>query len=93
MPGHMGNRWRVNKGLKIWRINTKTNTMWVSGHSIPGHPNQLVYIYDTILPLRQPKEPYHAPTFLGDESQLPEDIYDEQVHPYSDPTIFYEPEK
>lgn len=93
MPGHMGYRWRVNKGLKIWRINTKTNTMWVSGHSIPGHPNQHVYIYDTKLPLRQPKEPLLYPTFLGDDSQLPEDIYDDAVHQYGDATILYEPEK
>jgi hypothetical protein len=66
--------------------------MWVSGHSIPGNPNQHVYVYDTALPLRQPKEPYPYPTFLGDDSQLPEDIFDESVQPYG-ATIFYEPEK
>lgn len=93
MPGCMGNKWRTLRGMKIWRINTKMNTMWVSGHSIAGQPNQFVYIYDTVLPNRQPKEPYPLPTFLGDESQLPEDIYDEKVHPFGDPTIFFEPEK
>lgn len=92
MPGWMGNKWRVLRGLKIWRINTATNTMWVSGYSVAGSINDYVYIYDTVLPTRSPKEPYHMPTFLGDESQLPEDIYDDKVHKFSDPTIFYEPE-
>lgn len=92
MPGHMGNRWRVSKGLKIWRINTKTNTMWVTGHGIAGDPNGLVYIYDTVLPLRKTKEP-HFPTFAGNEAELPEDIYADGVHNFSEPTIFYEPEK
>lgn len=93
MPGHMGNRWRVLKGVKIWRINTQMNTMWVSGHAIPGNPNDLVYIYDTILPLRKPKEPLPVPTFLGDDSKLPEDIYEDSIHQFGDPTITFEPEK
>lgn len=93
MPGQMGNQWRVLRGLRIWRINTETNTMWVSGIAVAGCINDFVYIYDTVLPLRMPKEPYPMPTFLGDDSQLPEDIYDEQVHKFSDPTILYEPEK
>lgn len=92
LPGHMGNRWRLSKGCKIWRINTKTNTLWVSGHAIPGNTNGLVYIYDSILPLRRPMAP-HFPTFTGNEADLPEDIYAEDVHPFTAPTIFYEPEK
>lgn len=93
MPGQMGHKWRILRGLKIWRINTKTNTMWVSGRAIAGNPGDLVYIYDTVLPLRQPKEPPHFPTFLGDESQLPEDIYEETIHKFDDMTITFEPEK
>jgi len=92
MPGHMGNRWRIAKGCKIWRINTKTNTMWVSGHSVPGDCNSLVYIYDSLLPLRRTLNP-HFPTFTGNEDELPEDIYAEEVHHFSDPTIMFEPEQ
>lgn len=92
MPGHMGNRWRIAKGLKIWRINTKTNTLWVSGRGIAGDPNGLCYIYDSILPLRLPQQP-HFPTFIGDEAALPEDIYADEVHKFTDPTILFEPEK
>lgn len=92
MPGQMGNKWRTMKGLKIWRINTKTNTMWVSGHSVCGDPNKHVYVFDSMMFHRRPKEP-HCPTFLGNEADLPEDIYDDEVHQFKDPTIFYEPEK
>ncbi|CRL07730.1 CLUMA_CG020684, isoform A [Clunio marinus] len=93
MPGHMGNRWRIAKGLKIWRINTSTNTLWVSGHGMPGDVNGLVYVYDTVLPLRKYRDPPPFPTFTGNENELPEDIYHEEVHKFEDPTIFFEPEK
>jgi len=92
MPGHMGNRWRYSKGCRIWRINTKTNTMWVSGFAIPGDPNSLVYIYDSKLIRRRPIKP-HFPTFAGNEEELPEDLYVDEVHKFNDPTIFFEPEK
>lgn len=85
----MGNRYRVAKGLKIWRINTKYNVLWVSGQAIPGEVNTLVNIYDTKLPLRFPKDlPF--PTYLDTENDdLIEDIYDEEVHPFSETTILY----
>lgn len=92
MPGHMGNRWRKLKGCKIWRINTKTNCIWVSGHAVAGDPNGLVYIYDSILPRKRPVNP-PFPTFTGNEAELPDDIFDEQIHQMKEPTIFYEPEK
>lgn len=89
MPGHMGNRYRVAKGLKIWRINTKYNVLWVSGQAIPGEVNSLVNIYDTKLPLRLPKDlPF--PTYWDTENDdLIEDIYDEEVHQFSESTILY----
>lgn len=92
MPGHMGNRWRYSRGCRIWRINTKTNTLWVSGHAIPGNVNGLVYIYDTLLPLKR-NENTHFPTFKGIEEELPEDIFHDDVHQFKDPTIIFEPEK
>lgn len=92
MPGHMGNKMRNAKGCRIWRINTKTNTLWVSGHAIPGDPNSLVYIYDTALPRRKTVNP-PFPTFTGSQEDLPDDIFLEDVHRMSEPTIFYEPEK
>lgn len=93
MPGHMGNRYRVAKGLKIWRINHKYNVLWVSGCAIPGETNSVVYIYDTMLPLRKPTQPLPFPTFLNlDNEPLPEDVYDKEVHVFSDPNITYQEE-
>lgn len=90
MPGHMGNRYRVAKGLKIWRINTKYNVLFVSGLAIPGETNSIVYVFDTKLPLRKPNSALPFPTYFGSESETtPEDIYDEDVHLFSDPTILY----
>lgn len=89
MPGHMGNRYRTLRGLKIWRINTKYNVLWVSGQNIAGETNSIVTIYDTVLPLKKPKEPLPFPTYLNDEESLPDDIFDDQVHKFSDPTIIY----
>lgn len=89
----MGRDWNTAKGLKIWRINTKYNVMWVSSSSIPGETNNLVYIYDTILPLRKPKSPLPFPTFFGDEKELPEDIWSEELHDFQDKSIIFEEKK
>ena len=92
MPGHMGNTWRIAKGLKIWRINTQYNVMWVSGSAIPGETNHLCYIYDTILPLRQPKTPPHFPTYFeNNEENL--DLWSDELHNFNDKSILFEVEK
>nr|XP_016942058.1 39S ribosomal protein L3, mitochondrial [Drosophila suzukii] len=92
MPGHMGNRWRIIKGLRVWRINTKYNVMWVQGSSVPGPTGGLVYIYDTILPLRRNKEAPPFPTFYGETQQGADDIWYEKVHSFKNESITYENE-
>ncbi|XP_052849551.1 39S ribosomal protein L3, mitochondrial [Drosophila gunungcola] len=92
MPGHMGNRWRIIKGLRVWRINTKYNVMWVQGSSVPGPTGGLVYIYDTILPLRKNKEAPPFPTFYGELPQSADDIWYEKVHDFKNESITYENE-
>ncbi|TDG42348.1 hypothetical protein AWZ03_011236 [Drosophila navojoa] len=93
LPGHMGNRWRITKGLRIWRINTKYNVMWVQGSAVPGSTNGLVYIYDTILPLRKPQVAPPMPTLYEQpEDDAPDDIWYEQVHNFKDESITYKPE-
>ncbi|KAK5646621.1 hypothetical protein RI129_005085 [Pyrocoelia pectoralis] len=93
MPGHMGNRYRFAKGLKIWRINTKLNVLWVSGIAVPGATNSLVYIYDTNLPRRKPSNPLAFPTYFGlGDAVAEEDIYEESLHRFSDPTIVFQKE-
>lgn len=92
MPGFMGNRYRVAKGLKVWRINTKYNVLWVSGHAIPGETNDVVYIYDSILPTRKASSPLPFPTYLLND-EVPEDIYDKDVHLFEEPSIIFEETK
>lgn len=96
LPGHMGNRWRKAKGMRIWRINTKYNVMWVQGSAIPGPTNGLVYIYDTILPLRKHKTAPPFPTTFEEELEAltgqSNDIWYEEVHNFKDDTITFQPE-
>ncbi|XP_014676424.1 PREDICTED: 39S ribosomal protein L3, mitochondrial-like isoform X2 [Priapulus caudatus] len=99
MPGHMGNEWRILKGLKIWRINTKYNVLYVHGPCVPGPHHCYVRVMDTILPLRKrkgdgPKPPF--PTWFADDykdQEIPEEIFDESLHRFTASSIEFEEEK
>lgn len=100
MPGHMGNRWRVNKGCEILRINTKYNVIWLRGNSIPGTVGDYCYMFDTLLPSKRLKKkkmnfpPVHFPTYVEEgNEEVPEDLYHADVHNFSDASITYEKEK
>ncbi|XP_062980835.1 large ribosomal subunit protein uL3m [Elgaria multicarinata webbii] len=90
MPGQMGNRYRTVKGLKVWRISAKHNIVYVNG-AVPGHRNCLVKIRDSSLPAYQDdckNSPF--PTFFADgEEELPDDLYDEEVFQFSEPSITF----
>ncbi|XP_045785966.1 39S ribosomal protein L3, mitochondrial [Maniola jurtina] len=89
MPGHMGNRWRILRGVKILRINTKYNILWTLGVGIPGETGAMCYLFDTVLPLRKLKTPPPFPTQpLVDD--LPLEYYDESIHTFDRPTITFE---
>jgi len=93
LPGHMGNRYRYLKGVKILRVNTKYNVIWVLGQCLPGETGNLLQIYDTILPHKRFKEAPHFPTYFPTtENELPEELYDEEVHPFGEPTLEYKVE-
>ena len=92
MPGPMGKKWRMLLGLKIWRINNKYNILYVHGPSIPGPTHCYVRIADTCLPkhrVKLTKESHPPfPTFFVDEQTImPEEIFDKELHKYSEPTI------
>lgn len=63
--------------------------IWVLGHNIPGETNTYCYMYDTLLPLRQPKIVPNFPTYLPSitEESFPEDLYADDVHVFADSTI------
>lgn len=87
----MGNRYRKLKGLQIVRINKEYNVMWVTGQNIPGEHNNIVYIYDTILPLkRRIIQPPFPTRFEDDDSE--NDALADNYHDFRNPTIFYEDE-
>ncbi|KAJ8867741.1 hypothetical protein PR048_031544 [Dryococelus australis] len=95
MPGHMGNRFRILKGLKILRINTKYNVLWVKGPAVAGETNNICYIYDTFLPLKKTNEAPCFPTFYPEdlEEPLPDELYSDELHPFSAPTITFQDPK
>lgn len=91
MPGHMGNRWRTLRGVKVLRIDTKHNVIWTLGVAIPGETGAMCYLYDTILPLRKHKSSPPFPTQLI-TTDLQLEYYDESVHQFELPSISYEEE-
>nr|CAG4647105.1 EOG090X07HN [Megafenestra aurita]SVE92435.1 EOG090X07HN [Megafenestra aurita] len=88
MPGHMGSERRFNKGLKVMRINTKYNVIYVKG-SVPGATNSIVQIFDTILSRRRLTEAPPHPTYFPPEdgTLVQEDIYDPSLHVFGSPSI------
>ncbi|XP_069667872.1 large ribosomal subunit protein uL3m isoform X1 [Haliaeetus albicilla] len=90
MPGKMGNIYRTSFGLKVWRINTKHDIIYVNG-SVPGHTNCLVKVRDSKLPTYKDcnKNP-PFPTFFADgDEKLPEDLYDKEIFQFTDPSVTY----
>ncbi|XP_050520654.1 39S ribosomal protein L3, mitochondrial [Daktulosphaira vitifoliae] len=92
MPGHMGNRYRIHRGATILRINHKFNVIWVKGVASPGETNSIVYLYDTLLPLRKPKTALPFPTSKRSEDNEI-DSYADEVYKFTDQTITFEEEK
>ncbi|XP_066049582.1 large ribosomal subunit protein uL3m [Chamaea fasciata] len=88
LPGKMGNIYRTSFGLKVWRINTKHDIIYVNG-SVPGHTNCLVKVRDSKLPTYKDcnKNP-PFPTFFADgDEELPEDLFDEEIFQFTDPSV------
>ncbi|XP_058233404.1 large ribosomal subunit protein uL3m-like isoform X1 [Hemibagrus wyckioides] len=86
MPGRMGNVYDTAFGLKVWRVNTKNNILYVNG-SVPGHRNCLVKVRDTVLPrhLEKNKNPPFPTYFADGDEELPEDLYTEDMFQFGEP--------
>lgn len=65
------------------------NVLWVQGPAVPGSVGAYVYIYDTRLVLRRPSLENHPPfpTFFQDEEDIEEELYDEELHVFNQPSI------
>ena len=96
MAGKMGGMWRKLYGLKVWRINNQYNVIYVNGPVIPGPNHCYVRITDTNLKAKiksiAPNNHPPFPTFLIDEAKEPleEEVFDEQLHKFKDPTLKFE---
>ncbi|KAG8188585.1 hypothetical protein JTE90_005941 [Oedothorax gibbosus] len=94
MPGLMGGRKRLIVGLRIWRINTKYNVIYVHGPAVPGVNNNYVTIHDSYVPKKCHKEdnPPPFPTFYPEDAEepFPENIFHENIHNFSDPSVTFE---
>ncbi|XP_056275712.1 39S ribosomal protein L3, mitochondrial [Pseudoliparis swirei] len=88
MPGMMGNIFVTAYGLKIWRVNTKYNVLYVHG-SVPGHRNCTLKIKDTSLPTRSSSllSPPFPTYFTEEEGDLDEDLYDDNLFVHTDPSL------
>ncbi|XP_072139415.1 large ribosomal subunit protein uL3m isoform X1 [Mobula birostris] len=89
MPGRMGNIYRTAHGLKVWRVNTKQNILYIHG-SVPGHKNCLVKVIDSGLPnLKEHNKNPPFPTYFADDEneELPEDLFDDEVYQFTEPSV------
>lgn len=88
MPGKMGNVTKTAHGLKIWRVNTKYNILYVNG-SVHGHRNCLVKVRDTVLPTRKSSllNPPFPTYFTEEEEELEENLYDESLFVHTEPSL------
>jgi len=99
LPGHMGNEWRVGFNLKILRINTKYNVVYVKG-TCPGPPHAVMRLFDSNhhdqlkreTPQSHPPLPTHIEGLVEGGGGTPDengDIFDETLFNFSQPSISY----
>ncbi|XP_041822949.1 39S ribosomal protein L3, mitochondrial [Melanotaenia boesemani] len=88
MPGQMGNVYVTAYGLKIWRVNTKFNVLYVHG-SVPGHRNCVLKVRDTVMPNRSSTllNPPFPTYFTEEETDLDEDLYDENLFVHTEQSL------
>ncbi|KFV69344.1 hypothetical protein N307_00618, partial [Dryobates pubescens] len=73
---------------QVWRINTKHDIIYVNG-TVPGHSSCLVKVRDSKLPTCRASNSHPPfPTFFADgDEELPEDLYDEEVFQFTEPSL------
>lgn len=62
----------------------------VTGHNVPGELNNIVYIFDTILPLKRSKLKPPFPTSFDECLKTDVDVFAEKYHDFRNPTILFE---
>ncbi|CAA3033280.1 60S ribosomal L3, partial, partial [Olea europaea subsp. europaea] len=94
MPGPMGHERVIMPGLRIWRINTKHNLLFVQGPGIPGAIGSYVNVMDSRMPQKTLGELKVTPPFptatLEENSKLDAELFHEEAHKPDDPTLVFE---
>ena len=91
MPGFMGNKLVMMKGLKVWRINTKYNVLYLMGPAVPGPNHGYMRIQDSTLYERKQKitaddHPPH-PTYFPGDKPLDEELFADDIYRFDQPTL------
>jgi len=85
MAGHMGNKNCTKFAVRILRINTKYNVLYVKGEC-PGEKGGFIVISDA---WKKHERPPPFPTYFPDpENPLPEDLYADDVQQFEE-TIYF----
>ena len=74
---------------KVLRVNTKHNILYLNGH-IHGRVFGFVKVKDSLIHPLQEAPPFPTSSL---EEELEEDLFDESIHRFSDPSIEYEIEE
>lgn len=93
MPAAKGNERIILPGLKIWRVNTKYNLLYVQGPAVPGKNGAYLNVMDSRILPKSPSEDIKPPfptISLEENNKLDEELYDPDVHKASDPSIIFE---
>jgi len=87
MAGRMGKNKTTFYALKLYRVNTKYNVLWIHG-SLPGNNGDCLIIRDS--KNTSDKVPPFPMYFPERDEPLPEDIYDESVQQFTDESLSFE---
>lgn len=94
MPGHYGGERRIMPGLKVWRVNTKYNLIYIHGSAVPGPNGSYVNVMDSRMPKKTFREldvqPPFPTTTVEENLKLDEELFDKHLHKASDPSIIFE---
>lgn len=94
MPGHDGGERIMLRNLRIWRINTKYNLLWLSGGSVPGEIGSYTNIIDSIseknLDILKSNPPPFPTISYEDHIKLDENLYDPSIHLFEEPSLEFE---
>jgi large subunit ribosomal protein L3 len=94
MAGFMGNKLVMMKGLKVWRINTKYNVLYLMGPAVPGPNHGYMRIQDSTLYERKQnfteKDHPPFPTYYPDDNNgkpLEEELFADDIYRFDQPTL------